>query len=122
MLCMAPIVFANNRGSQLSKFEKLKIWRLMKFLTNKTGTKTWDPPSVANGATTATTAVTVTGAKAGDKAYAKFSNALPKGAFLTAVSSTDTVTVALVNNSGATLDLASGTLTARSEDRTKNNH
>lgn len=119
---MPAIVFNNNRSTQLSRFEKLKIWRTLKFMTAKTGSKTWDPASVANGATTATTAVTVTGAKTGDEAYAKFSNALPTGAFLTAVASTNTVTVALVNNSGATLDLASGTLTARAEDRTKNNH
>lgn len=117
---MPAIVFNNDRSSQLSKFEKLKIWRLMKFLTTGiTGSKTWDAPSVASGASTTTT-VTVTGAKVGDDATADFSLGIPQYVSLNAaVTSANTVTVTLTNNSGAALDLASGTLTARIEDRTR---
>lgn len=117
---MASIIFSNNRATQLSRFEKLKIWRTMKFLTAKTGSTTWNPPSVANNATTSAQTVTVTGAKVGDEVFAKFSNSIPQGAFLIAtVTGANTVSVTLRNNSGGTLDLASGTLSVRVEDRTK---
>lgn len=75
------------------------------------GTATYDPASLADAAG-ATTTVTVTGAALGDIAAASFSNAL-QGITLTAwVSATDTVSVRFQNESGGTLDLASGTLKA----------
>ena len=120
---MAPIVFNNNRPDQLSKFEKLKIWRLMKFMTAKTGSKTHDFASVAANSSSASTTVTVTGAKVGDEAFAKINAALPSGVYLIAsITAADTATVTLRNNSSAAVDLASATLTVRAEDRTKNNH
>src|SRR6266581_5579427 len=74
-----------------------------------TGTATYDPPSLVDGAG-ATTTVTVTGAALGSFARASFSLDL-QGITLTAwVSSTNTVSVRFQNESGGTLDLASGTL------------
>lgn len=74
-------------------------------------TATYDPGSLADGAGTTTT-VTVTGAALGDIALASFSLDL-QGITLTAwVSATNTVSVRFQNESGGTLDLASGTLKA----------
>lgn len=70
---------------------------------------TWDPGSVAAGASTTTT-VTVSGAALGDFVMVSFSLAL-QGLQLTAsVSATNTVEVVLSNLTGAAVDLASGTL------------
>lgn len=75
------------------------------------GTTTFDPASLADGAG-ATTTVTVTGAALGDIAIASFSLDL-QGITVTAwVSATNTVSVRFQNESGGTLDLASGTLRA----------
>jgi hypothetical protein len=74
------------------------------------GTATWDPASLADGAAT-TTSLTVTNARLGDVASAAFSLALPAGAILTAgVTASNTVQVTLLNKTGGTLDLASGTV------------
>jgi hypothetical protein len=76
------------------------------------GTKTWDPASIAPGQYDFTT-VTVTGAAltSSDTALAGFSNAVPAGCFLLAsVTAADTVTVTLLNLTTAAVDLASGTL------------
>lgn len=79
---------------------------------NLSGTATYDPPSLADGAG-ATTAVTVTGAALGDLAVASFSLDL-QGITVTAwVSTANTVSVRFQNESGGVLDLASGTLKAR---------
>lgn len=75
------------------------------------GSKTWDPPSTANGATTTTT-VTVTGAALGMLVSVGFSNSLGGAVLSGYVSAANTVTAVLDNVSGGTLDLASGTLTA----------
>lgn len=76
-----------------------------------TGTATYDPPSLADGAGTTTT-VTVTGAALGDMALASFS-LTTSGITITAwVSATDTVSVRFQNESGGLLDIASGTLKA----------
>ena len=76
------------------------------------GTATWDPGSIADGAMTSTT-VTVTGAAVGDTTAVGFSQAVPAGAILSgSVTATNTVTVTLFNKTGAPLDLASGTLRA----------
>lgn len=72
---------------------------------------TWNPASIANGAMTSTT-VTVSTAALGDLAIAAHSVAIPAGCQLTAnVTSANTVTVTLMNHSGSTQDIASGTLT-----------
>jgi len=73
------------------------------------GSATYDPASLVDGAG-ATTTVTCTGAVLGDLARASFSLDL-QGITLTAwVSSANTVSVRFQNESGGTLDLASGTL------------
>lgn len=70
---------------------------------------TYDPPSLADGAGTTTT-LAVTGAVLGDFALASFSLDL-QGITVTAyVSAAATVSVRFQNESGGTLDLASGTL------------
>ena len=72
----------------------------------------WDPSSTADGAIAFTT-VKVTGAALGDTVAVGFSTAVPAGALLVgAVSAPDNVTVTLLNKTGRTLDLASGTLRA----------
>lgn len=69
----------------------------------------YDPPSLADGAG-ATTTVALSGAELSDFARASFSLDL-QGITLTAwVSAADTVSVRFQNESGGTLDLASGTL------------
>lgn len=77
------------------------------------GTATYNPPSLADGVGTTTT-VTVAGAALGDFVdLLSFSLDL-QGIIVTGyVSATDTVAVRFQNESGGTLDLASGTLTAR---------
>lgn len=76
------------------------------------GSATYDPASLADGAG-ATTTVTVTGAALGDFAEASFSLDL-QGITLTAwVSASNTVSVRFQNESGGPLDLGSGTLKAR---------
>ncbi len=71
--------------------------------------KTWDPASIANGAS-ATTTVTVTGATLGDFVVPSFSLSLGGLSLSAYVSATDTVTVVLTNNTGGPVDLGSGTL------------
>ena len=76
-----------------------------------TGSKTYDPPSIAAGASASTT-VTVTGALLGQQAAAAFSISLG-GLYLSAsVTAADTVTVTFVNPTARPVDLASGTLSA----------
>lgn len=77
------------------------------------GSKTYDPPSLANGATT-NTGVTVPGAAMGERATASFSVSLQGIQMWAQVTATNTVTVYLLNNTGGTLDIASGTLKAYS--------
>ena len=80
--------------------------------TTVSGTKTWDPGSVADGALTSTV-LTVTGAVVGDPVAVGFSTAVPAGALLVgAVTAADSVTVTLLNKTGGALDLTSGTLKA----------
>lgn len=77
------------------------------------GSATYDPASLLDGAG-ATTTVTVTGAALGDFVTAvSFNNDL-QGITLTAyVSAADTVAVRFQNESGGTIDLASGTIRVR---------
>ena len=81
--------------------------------SSPTGTATWDPPSLINGET-ATTSVTVPGANVGDPLVVGFSSISSVYWSLTAiVNSANTVSVKLTNNTGSTVDLASGTLKVR---------
>lgn len=74
--------------------------------------KTWDPASVANGAS-AFTLLTVPGAVLGDYAEVAFSLTVANMSISAFVSAADTVTVVLTNNTGSAVDLGSGTLRAR---------
>lgn len=82
-----------------------------------TGSKTHDWASIAAGAA-ATTTVTVTGAAVGD--YAEWSMSIALGGlvpFNAFVSAGNTVTVGLYNPTGAPIDLASGTIYAKTLTR-----
>jgi parallel beta-helix repeat protein len=79
-----------------------------------TGTATYDPPSLANGIA-ATTTVTVTGARVSDPAFATHTSlsaptTTSHWQMIAQVTANDTATVKMVNNTGGTVDLASGTL------------
>lgn len=74
--------------------------------------KTWDPASLATGTQTTTT-VTATGAVLGDYAMASFSLSTAGLILRADVTAADTVTVVLLNMTGGTVDLASGTLKVR---------
>jgi hypothetical protein len=92
------------RAQVIARFGALPSARL-------TGSKTFDPPSVAPAGATSTT-VTVTGALLGQQAAAAFSLDLA-GLYLTAsVTAANTVTATFVNPTLAPIDLASGTLSA----------
>lgn len=81
-------------------------------LSSLSGSTTYDPPSLADGAGASTT-VTVTGAALGDMAIASFSLST-QGITVTAnVTAADTVTVRFQNETGGVIDLTSGTLRAR---------
>jgi hypothetical protein len=75
-------------------------------------TTTWDPPSIANNASSATT-LTVAGALVGDMVNVSFSLALNGLTLSAQVSAADTVEVRLTNNTGLAVDLASGTIRAQ---------
>lgn len=78
-----------------------------------TGSKTWDPASIADGAVTFTS-VTVTGAVLGDAAVASLTTALPNGCtILAAITAADTAIVTVHNKSGAPQDIPSSTLRVR---------
>lgn len=80
--------------------------------TSFTGSATFDPGSLIDAAGVTTT-VTVTGAALGDFALASFSLDL-QGITVTAyVSAANTVAVRFQNETGGTIDLLSGTLSAR---------
>lgn len=78
-------------------------------VTAYSGVVTWNPASVANGASTSTT-VTVPGVLANVKAHVKvFAPYTLSGLSQTGyVSADDTVTILLQNNSGGAVDLGSG--------------
>ncbi len=88
-------------------------WALVgRGLAELVGSKTYNPASLANGAT-ANTTVTVTGASVGDVAEAAFAEDM-QGVMLHAyVSASDTVTCYFHNISGGTVDLGNHTLRAR---------
>lgn len=100
------VLFINNR------LVHAPLSALLAELTGVTGTATYDPGNLADGQGVTTT-VTVTGALLGDYAEASFSLDL-QGIALTAwVSAADTVSVRFQNETGAPIDLASGTIKAR---------
>ena len=77
-----------------------------------TGSVTYNPNSLADGAGETTT-LTVTGAALGDQVVASFSNDL-QGIILSAwVSSANTVSVRFQNETGSSIDLANGTIRVR---------
>lgn len=77
-----------------------------------TATVTYDPPSLAT-ATQQSTTVTLNGAKMGDAVSVSFSNPLQGTRMWGEVTATNTVTVYHRNDTGAAVDLASGTLTVK---------
>jgi hypothetical protein len=82
--------------------------------TTLSGSATYDPPNLADGAG-ATTTVTVTGAALGDFARASFSLNL-QGITLTSwVSASGTVSARFQNGTAAAIDLGSATLRVRVE-------
>lgn len=83
------------------------------FSLDAVGSVTYDPPSLAAGAYSAETTVTVPGAVLGDCSIASFSLSLGGLIMFSYVSSANTVTVRLYNPTAGTIDLASGTLRAR---------
>lgn len=104
-------------AADLEQFAGRKQWRaqvaaiigdLPSFFT---GSKTYDPPSLGTG-TQAQTTVTVTGAVLGNTAIAAFSLDLQGMTISAYVNATDTVTVTIRNDTGGTLNLTSGTLSA----------
>jgi len=96
----APVIAAV--GVEVGAFSR---WSFEQPLT---GSATYDAPSLADGATTTTT-ITVPGARLGDMVQVAppFS---ASGMIITGnVSATNTVTIVINNESGGTVDLASGT-------------
>ena len=73
---------------------------------------TWNPASVATGAETSTT-IAVAGAALGNYVQASFSLDLQALTLTAYVSSANTVTAVLANNTAGAVDLASGTLKVR---------
>lgn len=99
---------------KLEDLERLVKNELRAKLNNlrKSGTATWDPASIADGAMTSTT-VAVDGAMVGQSVSVGFSVAVPAGALLVgAVTAGSVVTVTLYNRTGGVLNLASGTVRA----------
>lgn len=99
------VLFINNR------LVHAPLSALLAELAGVSGTAVYDPGNLADGQGLTTT-VTVTGAVIGDYAEASFSLDL-QGITLTAwVSAADTVSVRFQNETGAPIDLASGTIKA----------
>lgn len=100
------VLFVNNR------LVHAPLTALLADLTGVTGSATFDPGNLIDGQGVTTT-VTVTGAALGDFVEASFSLDL-QGIALTAwVSAPNTVSVRFQNETGAPIDLASGTIKAR---------
>lgn len=100
-------------SSSISQLGALRIGAGTATITShRTGTTTWDPASIADGAMTTTT-VTVSGALVGNVCTPSFSLAVPAGAILTCnITANSVATVTLFNKTGGALDLASGTVRA----------
>lgn len=77
-----------------------------------TGSATWDPPNLASGASEITT-ITIAGATLGMIPIISFSLDLQGLSLNAYVSAANTVTAVLSNLTGGSIDLASGTLSAK---------
>jgi len=86
-----------------------KTTELRPVLNRLTGSDTWDPGSIADGAEEAKE-VTVTGAALGDFARASFSLDVADLVLDAKVTAANTVTCVLANNTGGAIDLGSGTI------------
>jgi hypothetical protein len=73
-------------------------------------TATWDPGSIASGASELSAAITVTGAALGDSVVSSHSISLAGLSSTAYVSVADAVRVVLTNNTGSAVDLASHTV------------
>lgn len=82
-----------------------------------TGSATWDPASIADGDMESKD-VTVTGAALGDFVVASMSVDVLDLGVSAQVTAADTVTVTLLNNTGAGVNLGSGTVRVRVLPRT----
>lgn len=103
-------------AGQIAVYKRIApgVYRQVDAVDRLTGSATYDPPSLADGAGTTTT-VACNGAVLGDLARASFSLDL-QGITVTAwVSASGVVSVRFQNESGGVLDLASGTLRVRVE-------
>lgn len=78
----------------------------------RSGSVTYDPPSIAAGATITTT-ITLAGAVVGDTVIASFNRYNADIEITAAVSAANVVTVKFKNTGAAAVDLASGTLTVK---------
>ncbi len=76
------------------------------------GTATWNPAAIANGAEEAQE-ITVTGAVLGDFVLVSFSLDVQDLVLDAQVTTTNTVTAVLANNTGGSINLNSGTVTAK---------
>ena len=83
----------------------------MSRLSGMNGSATWDTGSILDGNEDATT-VTVPGAKLGDFVFASFSLDVADLVLDANVTAANTVSAVLANNTGAAIDLASGTVRA----------
>lgn len=96
-------------GSRLARFkvgsngnEVKNIW---------TATRSWDPGSLADGATSTAVTLTISGAAVGDPVMAGFTSITAAGWLLDAhVTSANTVSVTITNKTGGVVDLPNGTL------------
>lgn len=100
-------------GSKVRRYRMVDgSWEFMAMPGVLSGSAVYNPSDLADGAGETTT-VTVTGAVLGDFVLASFSLDL-QGITLTAyVSATNTVSVRFQNETGGSINLASGTLEAR---------
>ena len=74
-------------------------------------TTTWDPASLADGASETKSSITMTGVTVGDVVTAALTTIIASTWRVQAcVTAADTVAVTITNNTGGTVDLASGTL------------
>ena len=98
---------------RFESFDEIAGWLLSFVLelqkNELTASASWDPGLIAAGAMEAKD-VTVTGAELGDFAIASFSNDVQDLTLDAQVTTANTVTCVLSNNTGSAVDLAAGTV------------
>lgn len=96
------------------------LMRLVADLFSKSGgaSATWDPASVAAGAQSAATTLTVTGARAGDDVAVWHTSNLLGGVLVASVTANDTVSVQLLNPTAGAIDVTTGTLQVKVFNKT----